>query len=312
MRFGIMAGQANASWRAIADMWRFLDRETAFHSAWVFDHFVVGDPGSDYTGDAFEGWTSLAALAAITERIRLGVLVTGVTYRNPAILAKMAVTVDHASDGRLDLGIGAAWHADEHRMYGIPYPANKEREDRLEEAVQIIRLLFETNGPVSFEGKHYRLDDAIFEPKPLQRPRPPILIGGGGEQRTLRIAARYADIINVPGSPEMVRHKIEVLERHCRDVGRDPNEIEKTYWGPVIVSDNERLIDRVLTASAAAMSISREHAGEVLPVGSAAHVRNVVEQYTQAGVTGMIMMSQAPWKREIYARINDEVVTAFK
>ncbi len=311
MHFGIMAGQAGVDWREIADMWRFLDRETSFHSAWVFDHFVAGDPGQDYGGICFEAWSSLAALAALTQRIRLGVLVTGVTYRHPALLAKMAVTVDHLSVGRLELGVGAAWHEPEHRMYGIPYPSNREREDRLEEAVQIIRLLFESEGPVSFAGKLYQLEEAVFEPKPLQRPHLPILIGGGGEKRTLRTAARFADAINVSGSPEMIRHKIAVLKRHCSDVGRDADEIEKTYWGPIIVSTNEALIGRVATAVADTLGVSPEEATRVMPIGSAEHVRTVVEEYARAGVSRMIMMSQAPWKRDIYARINDEVVQAF-
>jgi F420-dependent oxidoreductase-like protein len=292
-------------------MWRFLDRETKFHSAWLFDHFVAGDPGGDYRGNAFEAWTALAALAAATDRIRLGVLVTGVTYRNPALLAKMAVTVDHVSDGRLELGVGAAWHEPEHRMFGWPYPSDRERSDRLEEAVQLIRALFEADGPVNFEGRHYQLRDAIFDPKPVQRPRPPILIGGGGEKRTLRTLARYGDIMNVAGTPEEVRRKIEVLERHCRDAGRDPAEIEKTYWGPVIVSDNPTLIDRVATLVAAGSQITPEEAKRRMPIGPAAHVRGIIEEYAAAGVARMIMMSQPPWKQDIYRRVNDEVVEAF-
>jgi F420-dependent oxidoreductase-like protein len=311
MRFGIMAGQGGVSWREVEDMWRFLDRETKFHSAWLPDHFVAGDPGGDFRGNMFEGWTALAALAATTDRIRLGMLVTGVTYRNPALLAKMAVTVDHISDGRLELGIGAAWHEPEHRMFGWPYPSDRERSDRLEEAVQLIRALFETDGPVNFEGKHYQLRAAIFDPKPVQRPRPPILIGGGGEKRTLRTLARHGDIMNVAGTPEEMRRKIEVLERHCRDAGRDPAEIEKTYWGPVIVSDNPTLIDRVATLVAAGSQITPEEAKRRMPIGPAAHVRGIIEEYAAAGVARMIMMSQPPWKQDIYRRVNDEVVEAF-
>ena len=311
MRFGIMAGQGSASWREVADMWRFLDRETSFHSAWLFDHFVAGDPGRDYNGICFEGWSALSALAAITERVRLGVLVTGVTYRNPALVAKMAVTVDHVSNGRLELGIGAAWHEPEHRMFGWPYPSDRERSDRLEEAVQVIRLLFETEGPVTFEGKHYRLENAIFDPKPVQRPRPPILIGGGGEKRTLRTLARYGDIMNAAGTPEHLRHKIEVLDRHCRDAGRDPSEIEKTYWGPVVVSDNAAFIDRIAGMVAAGTDLTPEEAKRYMPIGSASHVRGLIEEYAAVGISRMIMMSQPPWKPDIYRRLNDEIVEAF-
>ncbi|MDP9237373.1 MAG: TIGR03560 family F420-dependent LLM class oxidoreductase [Chloroflexota bacterium] len=313
MKFGIMLGQA-AGWNEVADMWRFVDRETAFHSAYVFDHFVAGDPRADanYDGICLEGWSALSALAAITDRVRLGVLVTGVTYRNPALLAKMAVTVDHISNGRLELGIGAAWHEPEHRMYGWDYPSNREREDRLEEAVRLIRRLFESNGRVTFEGAYYHLQDAVFDPKPLQKPRIPILIGGGGEKRTLRTLARYGDIMNTGGTPDIMRHKIDVLERHCRDAGRDPSEIEKTYWGPIIVSDNERLVERVAQMSGAPLGLSPEDAKRVLPIGNAGHVRSVVEEYARAGVQRMVMMSQAPWKQDLYRRINDELVRAFE
>jgi F420-dependent oxidoreductase-like protein len=311
MRFGTMAGQGGASWQEIADMWRFLDRETLFQSVWVFDHFVSGDPAGDMRGPCFEGWTSLAALATLTERVRLGVLVTGVTYRNPAVLAKMALTVDHISNGRLDFGIGAGWHEPEHRMYGIPFPPPRERSDRLEEALQVIRLLFDSEGPVSFEGKHYRLDGAIFDPPAVQRPHPPLLIGGGGEKRTLRTVARYADAMNVSGTPEQVRRKIEIVDGYCREIGRDPAEIEKTSWGAVVVTENEGLIDRIVRMTAPAAGISVEEAKRIMPVGTPAHVRGVVEEYAKVGVTRMIMMSQPPWKRDIYRRLNDEVLAAF-
>src|SRR5688572_19425520 len=160
MRFGIQTSIDNVAWSELADMWQFLDRETQFYSAWTYDHFVPpgARPGQDRDGGCFEGWSALAALAAITKRIRIGCLVTGVTYREPGVLAKMAATVDHISSGRLEFGIGAAWHEVEHRMFGIPFPPVKERQDRLEEACALIRGLFESDGPTSFEGRYYRLD----------------------------------------------------------------------------------------------------------------------------------------------------------
>ena len=318
MKFGISAGQ-HTEWRQVEQFWRFVDRETRFHSAWVYDHFVGGEPGTgDYSGICLEAWTSLSALAAFTARVRVGVLVSGVTYRNPALLAKMAVTLDHVSNGRLDLGIGAAWHEAEHRMYGWDFPPVRERQDRLEEAVKLIRLLFEADGkPVSFEGRHYRLREAVFDPPPVQRPHPPIMVGGGGEQRTLRTAARHADMINVSGTPAMVRAKVAVLERHCRGANRDPSEIEKTWYGPIVVSDNEAFIERVARLIATDMTendgqpVAADEVRRTMPVGNAAHVRSVVVEYTRAGIDQMIMMSQAPWKRDIYRRVNDEVVAAF-
>ncbi len=311
MKFGIQTSLNNVEWREIEDMWKFLDRDTKFHSAWTFDHFVPPGPGQDANANCFEGWSALAALAAITDRIRLGCLVTGVTYREPAVLAKMAATLDHLSDGRLEFGIGAAWHAGEHEMYGIPFPSIKERQDRLEEAMQVIRMLFHADGRVNFAGKYYSLKDAVFVPKTVQRPHPPIMIGGGGEKRTLRAVARYGDVMNVFGTPDAVKKKIEVLERHCRDIGRDPAEIEKTISATVIVSDNQGLIDRVAGMFGAGMGLSPDEAKKLLPIGSPAHVRSVVETYAAVGVTAIVAQTQGPWKREIYQRMNDEVVAAF-
>jgi F420-dependent oxidoreductase-like protein len=311
MRFGIQTSLNNVEWRELEDMWAFLDRETKFHSAWTFDHFLPPGAGQELNANCFEGWSALAALAARTSRIRAGCLVTGVTYREPAVLAKMAATVDQLSGGRLEFGIGAAWHAGEHEMYGIRFPAPREREDRLEEALQVIRLLFDSEGPVNFEGKHYRLKDAVFVPKCVQRPHAPIMVGGGGERRTLRALAKYGDVMNVSGTPAMVREKIAVLERHCEDVGRDPREIEKTTFGTIVVSENENFINRVATMFGAGIGLSAEEAKRELPIGSASHVRHIVERYADAGVTQMIMMSQGPWKREVYERINAEVVAPF-
>jgi F420-dependent oxidoreductase-like protein len=311
MRFGIQTSLNNVEWREIEDMWRFLDRDTQFYSAWTFDHFIPPGPGQDPNANCFEGWSSLAALAAITTRLRLGCLVTGVTYREPAVLAKMAATVDHISNGRLEFGIGASWHEGEHAMYGIGFPPVREREDRLDEALQVIRLLFDHDERTNFDGKYYRLRDAVFLPKTVQRPNPPIMVGGGGEKRTLRAVARYGDVMNVFGTPDVVQKKIAVLEQHCREAGRDPAEIEKTISASIIVSENQGLIDRLAGMFGAGQGLSADEAKRVLPIGSGAHVREIVEQYAAVGVTQIITMSQGPWKREVYERLNDEVVSAF-
>ncbi|MEX0749808.1 MAG: LLM class flavin-dependent oxidoreductase, partial [Dehalococcoidia bacterium] len=180
-----------------------------------------------------------------------------------------------------------------------------------EEATLLIKTLFDSEAPVNFEGKYYRLKDAVFLPKSVQKPHPPIMIGGGGEKRTLRTLAKYGDVMNVSGTPSIVKEKIAVLERHCRDVGRNPAEIEKTVFGTMVVSENTGLIDRVAAMFGAGLGLKPEEAKEQLPIGSAAHVREVVERYAEAGVTQMIMASQGPWKREVYQRINDEVVATF-
>ncbi|MBI2724327.1 MAG: TIGR03560 family F420-dependent LLM class oxidoreductase [Chloroflexi bacterium] len=311
MQFGIQTSINNVEWPEINDMWLFLDRETKFHSAWTFDHFVPPGAGQALDANCFEGWTALAALAQVTDRIRLGCLVTGVTYREPAVLAKMAATVDHISDGRLELGLGAAWHEGEHRMYGIPFPPVKERQDRLEEAAELIVKLFETDGRVNYAGRYYRLQDAVFVPRGVQRPHPPLMIGGGGEKRTLRTLARFGDVMNVSGTPAAVRQKIRVLEQHCRDVGRDPAGIRKTVFGTIVVSENQGLIDRIANMFGAGLGLTPEQAKEQMPIGSAAHVREVVERYAAEGVSEMIMMSQGPWKQDVYRKISDEVIAAF-
>ena len=306
IRFGIQTPLV-IDWQDTVRFWRFLDKETRFDSAWTFDHFVPPMPGQDPLGPCLEGWTALAALAQATERLRLGCLVTGVTYRHPAVLAKMAATVDHISGGRLEFGLGAGWHEGEHRAYGIPFYTVRERQDRLEEAVELIHLLFKADGTVSYKGRHYELADAPFNPPPVQRPHPPLLIGGGGEKRTLRTLARFGDIMNVSGPPSVVRQKIEVLERHCKDVGRDPQEIEKSIFVPVVMTEREDLINRVLSF-ATAQGLSMDEARRTTPVGSPAHIRDVITQYAEVGVSYFIVMSQGPYNLDLYRRIADEIV----
>jgi F420-dependent oxidoreductase-like protein len=311
VRFGIQTGQDNVEWSHLVEFWRFLDRETAFDNVWTIDHFVPPNPGADPNGSCLEGWMALAAGAQATERLRLGCLVTGVTYRHPGVLAKMAATVDHISNGRLEFGLGAAWHEPEHRYYGIPFPAVKERQDRLEEAVQIIKLLFDAEGPVDFQGRYYQLSQAPFSPKTVQKPHPPIFIGGGGEKRTLRTAARHADAMNVIGSVDGAKRKIEVLEQHCADAGRDASEIVKSVFGPVMLIDDDERAGQMRAAMAAGMGTTPERAAETLAIGNAAQVKGVIERYAEAGVSYIIMMSRAPYKHDLYRRISDEVVSAF-
>lgn len=224
MRVSFKTRPQHAGWEPMRDFWQAADQIDLYSAGWTFDHFypIFSDP----TGPCFEGWTMLSYLAALTSRIRLGVLVTGNTHRHPAVLANMAATLDVASGGRLEIGLGAGWSEQEHHAYGIQLPPWQERFDRLEEACVVIDSLL-TQERTTFEGHHYRLDDAMCEPKPLQKPRPPLVIGGKGEKRTLRIAAQWADQWNFPnGEPDELRHKIEVLHAHCADLGRDPAEIE--------------------------------------------------------------------------------------
>lgn len=225
MRVSFKTVPQDTAWGPMRDVWLAADDIAVFSAGWNFDHFYP-ILQADRTGPCFEGWTMLAALAAVTRRIRLGVMVTGNPYRHPAVLANMAASLDVISGGRLELGIGAGWNEEESAAYGIGLGPLRERFDRFEEACTVLDLLL-TQETSSFAGEHYQLVDARCEPKPIQKPRPPLVIGGGGEKRTLRIAARFADQWNAPGAtPEVLAHKIEVLHHHCADIGRDPSEIE--------------------------------------------------------------------------------------
>ncbi len=191
------------------------------------DHFFQMDRAAPAEDPMLEGYTALGFVAGRTERLRLRLLVTGVTYRHPGILAKVVTTLDVVSGGRAELGIGAAWYEREHRALGVPFPPVAERFERLEETIQICEQMWsDDDGP--YEGKHYALAETLCSPGPVSQPRPRILIGGGGERKTLRLVARYADACNLMGEPEQIAHKIDVLRRHCDAVGRDPAEIEVT------------------------------------------------------------------------------------
>ncbi|HEV7523745.1 MAG TPA: LLM class flavin-dependent oxidoreductase, partial [Acidimicrobiia bacterium] len=206
--------------------------------------------------------------------------VTGVTYRNPAMLAKMVTTLDVISHGRAILGIGAAWYDVEHVGYGFDYPSDRERLDRLEEAVQICRAMFRDERP-TFTGSFYRTDDARNVPKPLQPGGPPIMIGGGGEKRTLRLVAQYADMCNVSGGPETVRHKFDVLRAHCADVGRDPAEITKTRMGTLVLTAGA---DETARVRGFLSGLAGDQFDEQFTVGEADEVVAAVEALLAAGV----------------------------
>ena len=223
--------------------------ETAgFDLVTVMDHFyqigVVGGPEEPM----LEAYTVLGGIAARTERVMLGTMVTGVTYRNPAVLAKTVTTLDIVSKGRAMLGIGAAWNDIEHAGYGVEFPPIGEREDRLEEALTICKAMFTQERP-SFEGRHYRIDRALNNPRPIQTGGPRIMVGGGGEKRTLKIAARFADITNWFGSLDEAAAKLAILDRHCEAVGRDPSEILRTVAVPIVPvareADKAAVLERI-------------------------------------------------------------------
>jgi F420-dependent oxidoreductase-like protein len=221
MRFGIDVAQQRMPWDELVSRVKF-GEALGYDGAWGFDHFqpMYGEG----PGEAFEGMTALAALAGHTSTIRLGLLVTGVTYRHPSVFAAQAVTVDHASHGRLELSLGAAWFEEEHRALGIPFPSTSDRFDLLEDALEVVKRLT-TGEPVSYTGKFVSLENAQMRPLPVQRPHPPLWIGGNGPRRTLPLAARYADVWHGFGTPNSLRGSSDRLDELAGAAGRDPSSI---------------------------------------------------------------------------------------
>ncbi len=250
-----------------------------FELVTVMDHLYQIPGMGSIAEPMLEAWLVLAALARETSTVRLGTLVTGVTYRNPALLVKQVTTLDVISGGRAILGLGAAWNEEEHDGYGIDFPPLKERMNRLEEALTIARLMFDEERP-SFDGHHYRIHEALDSPRPIQAGGPPILVGGGGEQRTLRIAARFADMTHwFALGLETLRHKDDLLIRYCEEIGRDPATIERTIGAPVIVMPTEA------EAKAFIEYLPPERRAHVA-AGTPDQVADVLGQYIEAGFTG--------------------------
>jgi F420-dependent oxidoreductase-like protein len=226
LRIDIKAAQHDRDWENMLAYARDTEAVDTLSGFWLFDHFVPIN--GHVEGPCMEGWTLLGALAAATSRVRLGLMVGCNGYRYPAVLAKIATTVDRVSGGRLDMGLGAGWFELEYRMYGIPFPPAAQRIHELDEACQVLKLLW-TQELSDFEGKYYSLQQARHEPKPVQSPYPPLVLGGGGEKLTLRVVAKHADIYNMGGgTPEEVAHKNRVLDEHCAAIGRDPSEIRRS------------------------------------------------------------------------------------
>jgi len=260
--------------------------DAGFDSVWVMDHFiqipVVGSP----TDPILEAYTTLAALAGRTSTVDLGALVTGVTYRNPALLAKMVTSLDVISSGRAVLGIGAAWFDVEHAAYGYEFPAVGERFERLEDALEICTRMFGDDSP-SYDGRHHSITDAFNVPGPVREGGPPILIGGGGEKKTLRLVARFADYCNLFGDVDEVRHKLDVLDAHCADVGRDPSEVTRTRLGTLALAPTH---DRAVAATAPLRDqFGAESFDAMVVAGSPETVAERLQVFNDAGLDGHIV-----------------------
>jgi F420-dependent oxidoreductase-like protein len=249
---------------------------TGWDGLWFPDHFMPD--GAEVGAPVLECWTALAGLATAVPRIRLGSLVSGNTYRHPGVLTKIATTVDHLSGGRLVLGLGAGWQENEHRAYGIDFYDTAERLARLDEACQVVKSLLGSER-ATWKGRFYQLQDAPLEPKPVQL-QLPLLVGGGGERVTLLIAAKWADEWNTWGTPETMRHKIGVLERHCADLGRDPAEIKKSTQALLFMRDDPEW----LAARRAADS-----GVQPMIIGTPTEVRSTLEAYAEAGVDEFVL-----------------------
>ena len=260
---------------------------SGFDSFWVMDHFhqiqFVGRPDDPI----LEGWTIISMLAAITTKIKLGTLVTGIIYRYPSVLAKVAATLDVLSKGRLFMGVGAGWNEQESLAYGISFPSNQERMLMLEEAIQIIRKMWTEEPYASFEGKYYQIHNAYCNPKPVQKPSPPVLVGGNGERKTLKIVAKYADACNLFGSSETIKKKLDVLKEHCKSVGRDYDSILKTKLAAIIVDDNSDMVKNRVRETF--RGIPEEQIKEFVIYGTPEDVSRQIETLEEVGIQYLIV-----------------------
>ncbi|HEY7069754.1 MAG TPA: LLM class F420-dependent oxidoreductase [Acidimicrobiales bacterium] len=277
-----------------------------YDSLWVYDH-VHNVPVPAHEA-VFECWTTLAAISQRTSRVRLGQMVGCASYRNPGLLAKVAANVDVISGGRLDWGIGAGWYEQEYRAYGYDFPPARDRIAMLRETVEIVRSLW-TEPDTSYSGKHFTLSGAQCDPKPLQDPHPPILIGGGGEQLTLRVVARLADRSNFGGKPEEFAHKCEVLKRHCDAVGRDYDEIEKTWSPEIHVRETEAEL-RAVGGSTFGEPFDSWQAGNL--VGTPQQVVDKIGAYREMGVSSIIAWNRDYPSTDTLTLVGEQVIPAFR
>lgn len=276
VRIGLCTDQ-NLSWADTVARWQYFE-QLGFDSLWDCDHYVQP---SRPTGPYYEGWTLLAALAARTERVRIGVLVSCNTFRHPALLAKEAVTVDHISGGRLELGIGAGWYVPEHTMYGIPFPEPRALVGRFREAVEIVDHLMR-HEVTTYVGQYYQLHEAAFRPGPVQTPRPPLTLGAHGRQM-LKIVARYADRWNSHGTVAEMRARNAILDEHCAALGRDPETISRSLYGWAALMPND-------------------------PWASVDAFHEVLGQYRAVGINELIVDAPGPDRFPILERVARDVL----
>ena len=273
MRFSFWTGNGQ-TWQDTLEGCRYAE-STGWDGIWYADHFMPNEENVDQP--IHEAWSILAAIAASVPRVRIGPLVAGNTYRNPALTAKIAATVDHISGGRVVLGLGAGWQENEHEKYGFEFSTVKGRLDRLDEAVEIVTSLL-SNNRTNYQGDHYTILDAPLDPKPVQT-KIPLMIGGGGRKRTLRTAAIHADEWNYWGMPSDIAELCQVLDAHCDDVGRDPAEIERSACALMFIADNEEKLERFRDTDF----------GRATIVGTPTEVIDIVGEYAEVGLDELVV-----------------------
>lgn len=306
MEFGVQVNVYRTNWEAVRSTVEAMEHGI-WDSVWFADHFIP--PGADREQEsltAFEGLTAIAAIAGMTSRLRLGNLVLGNTYRNPAHVAKIAGTIDTISDGRFTLALGAGWYQREHEAYGWDFPTMKERQDRFEEAVELIRLLIRSEAPVSYDGHYYQINEASLSPGSVKGPIP-IMVGGTGEKRTLRTLARYGDVMNLDGwagggmALEYYQHKASILEKHCEAADRDPAEIKRTLLMPCYLTENKGLIER---------AVKNLGAGTV--AGSRQYIIDRIGEFKETGISEIIFGGIASGDIDLLQKFEAEIVTTFR
>ena len=310
MEFACLVAASYTTWPEFRRMCETVEA-LGFDHLWVADVLTPADADLSH-GPVLECWSLLSAVATLTRNIPIGPLVCDHTYRHPAMLAKIATTVDIISEGRLTYGIGAGWAVEEHCAYGIPFAPIGDRVAQMEETIQLTKLLWKSPDPVTFHGRHFTLENAPFHPKPVQKPHPPIMIAGGGEKLTLRAVARHADQMNTYGSPELVAHKFDVLRQHCLDAGRNFDDIKKTVLVQFVPPERQESYDDFLA------KIAAEQPGMLLRGQSQAMTGNVddwrewVQARADVGVDQVIVNIYPPYPHDAVERFAKEVIPAFR
>ena len=306
MEFGVQVNVYRTNWDAVRKSVEAMEAGP-WDSVWFADHFIP--PGASHEEEAltaFEGLSAIAFAGGMTQKLRLGTLVIGNTYRNPALVAKIAGTIDTMSRGRFTLAIGAGWYVREHEAYGWTFPPMRERQDRFEEAVQLIRMLIRSDQPVEFHGTYYDVDQAVLSPGSCDAPIP-IMVGGTGPKRTLRTLAKDGDVMTLDGGAgggmalDYYRQKADILEGHCEDVGRDPAEIRRTLLMPCYLTEDQGLIDRAV-----------KNLGPGTVAGSRQYVVDRIGEFADAGIAEIMFGGIRSGDVERLQNFEQEVLSAFR